>query len=89
MYIIRPPEKRPQKPNKMTCESRVLIESSDISEGGVITRVTKSDDSSIHYPEYGGAVQRLVPQEQLLDEPPVQHRRGDVVQHCAGERGVA
>ena len=69
--------------------SRVNIESSDISEGGVITRVTKSDDSSIHYPEYGGAVQRLVPQEQLLDEPPVQHRRGDVVQHCAGERGVA
>ena len=38
-----------------------------------------------HHPEDGGAVQRLVPQEQLLHEPPVQHRRGDVVQHCDEE----
>ena len=40
-----------------------------------------------HHPEDGGAVQRLVPQEELLHEPPVQHRRGDVVQHCDKKEG--
>ena len=34
-----------------------------------------------HHPEDGGAVQRLVTQEQLLHEAAVQHRRRDVVQH--------
>ena len=39
-------------------------------------------------PEDGGAVQRLVPQEQLLHEPTVQHRRRDVVQHCEEQEKV-
>ena len=39
------------------------------------------------HPEHAGAVERLVLQEELLDETTVQHRRSDVVQHCGGKRG--
>ena len=33
------------------------------------------------HPEHAGAVERLVLQEELLDEATVQHRARDVVQH--------